>query len=81
MSIRSGGGRRWNKKVITNRQARRIARYNAGLIIDSVLSDGWEPEEVLRRYGEEGLATIKDQLMDIGLWLRETGDPDGEATR
>lgn len=77
----TGRGLGWRKMPLTRRQARRIARYNAGLIVDAVLSDGWDPEHLTERFGKEGLDMIKDQLLDIALWLRETGDPDGESTR
>lgn len=77
----TGRGLGWAKKPIRKREARRIARYNAGAILDAVLSDGWEPEALIKEYGKDGLEIIKDQLLDIALWLRETGDPDGESTR
>jgi hypothetical protein len=81
VTIPNGRGRGHNKKPITNREARRIARYNAGLIIDSVLSEGWGLEDVIEKYGEKGLGAVQDQLKSIALWLRETGDPDGEVTK
>lgn len=65
--------------MITEREAKRIARYNAGLIIDAVLGDGWEPQYLIDQYGEDGLSKITNAMMDLGLWLRGTGHPDGIA--
>lgn len=77
----TGRGLDWAKKTITKRRARRIARYNAGMIIDAALSEGWEPEILLERFGPEGLDTIRDAMLDLGLWLRDTGSPDGEPSQ
>lgn len=74
----TGRGLGWAKKPITKRQAKRIARYNAGLVIDEVISDGWAPEELIKRFGEEGLGMIQDAMLDVALRLRDTGNPDGE---
>lgn len=77
----TGRGLGWARKAVRKREARRIARYNAGVILDAVLSDGWEPDALIEKFGKDGLEIIKDHLLDIALWLRETGDPDGESTR
>lgn len=77
----TGRGCGWAKKRITKRQARRIARYNAGLIIDAVLDDGWEPDCLIKKYGQDGFREIKEALMDMSMWLRDTGHPDGVSSR
>lgn len=64
------------KKAITKRQARRVARLRAGLIVESVLAAGWRPDELVRRYGEEGVEEITEQLAWIANWLAATAHPD-----
>lgn len=77
----TGRGLGWARKPLRKRQARRIARYRAGLILDSVLAAGWSPADLEKRFGEEGTEMISTQLYDIAQWLTATGDPDGEPTR
>lgn len=77
----TGRGLGWRKKALRTREARRIARWRAGLIIESVLAAGWSPDDLEERFGEEGIEMISVQLSGIAEWLRETGDPDGEPTR
>lgn len=79
MTRPNGRGRGWNKVPVLRRDARRIARYNAGLIIEAVVSDGWEDDDLLAKYGTDGLAVITKELLNIALRLRETGDPDGKV--
>jgi hypothetical protein len=59
---------------------RRIARYRAGLILESVLNEGWEPEDLIKKYGPKGAERIKDDLFSVACWLIDTGHPDGEPT-
>lgn len=73
----TGRGLGWRKKTVTKLQARRIARYWAGLIVGATLDDGWSPDDLVERFGEEGVRMIQDAMVDVGMWLRETGDPDG----
>lgn len=75
----TGRGLGWAKKALTKRQARRIARYWAGLIVDSALSDGWGPEPLEERYGKEGLDMIQNELVDVARMIRDGGDPEGLA--
>lgn len=47
------------------REARRVAKFRAGLILESVLAQGWAPEDLAERYGEDGLAKIQDELTEF----------------
>lgn len=47
------------------REARRIAIHRAGLIIDAVLSDGWQPDDLIEREGQEAFEMINDELTKI----------------
>jgi hypothetical protein len=73
----TGRGLGWAKKPVTKRQAQRIARWRAGLIVESALSAGWFPEDLVERYGEEGVAMISDEMADVARRIRASGDPDG----
>ena len=70
----SGRGRGWNKKPINKRKARQVARYRAGLIIESVLQD-YRPDDLIAKYGEEGLKEIVSGLEFLSSWLIDTGHP------
>ena len=74
----NGRGRSHRKKVIIQRRARRIARYRAGLILESLCSD-WSPDDLRRRYGDEGVEEIRKGLEYYARWLIATGHPDGSA--
>ena len=67
------------RKPVRRRAARRIARYHAGLVIESVLGDGWEPDALVQKYGDEGLQEIRDQMLFIAAWLIDTGHRDGRT--
>lgn len=75
-----GRGRNWAQKLITQRQARRIARYRAGLIIESVITAGWEAPDLVKRYGEDGFQQIAQELEYYAAWLSATGHPDGSGS-
>jgi len=77
MTTPSGRRRGWRQKEIRQREARRIARYRAGLILESVISNGWSPEDLVKRYGEQGLQEIVNGLEYVAAYLIDTGHPDG----
>lgn len=77
----TGRGLGWAKKAIRKREAKRIATFWAGLIIDAALNDGWEPDVLLDHYGKEGVAIIADHLMDVADRLKATGSHDGSPSR
>lgn len=79
MTKPNGRGRGWQRKSILQRRARRIARFRAGLILDAALSDGWAPDDLVKRYGPDGMEEIRGQLGFLAEWLRETGHPEGKA--
>lgn len=68
------------RKPIRARQARRVARYRAGAIVAAALENGWNPDDLVRRYGQQGVDEIIDQLGDLATWLMATGHPDGTPT-
>jgi hypothetical protein len=71
----TGRGLDWAKKPINKRKAKQVARYRAGLIIESVLNEGWNPDDLQRRYGDEGMELIKEHMSFLASWLTDTGQP------
>jgi len=48
------------------RQRKREAKFRAGLILESVISAGWEQDpQVIERYGEEGAARIATEILRL----------------
>lgn len=76
----TGRGMHWARKPIRQRRARKIARYQAGLIIDAAINDGWRPGDLVRRYGEDGCDEITKGLAYYAAWLIATGHPDGSGS-
>lgn len=62
---------------ITAAEARRVASFRAGLILDSVLGDGWWPEELEREYGADGVEKIAGEISKISRGLVEKGGRSG----
>lgn len=73
----TGRGLGWAKKLITQKRARHVARYQASLIIDTVLTDGWAPDDLIDKFGEDGFNEIYDGVRRIAKWLLDTTPPDG----
>ena len=67
------------RRALGQRRARRIARYRAGLILESVINEGWAPPDLVKRYGPEGMDTITQALGYYAEWMIRTGHPDGSA--
>lgn len=80
MTTPNGRGRDWQRKILRRRQARRIARYRIGLIIESMIGD-WEPYDLKTRYGRDGVEEIRNEMIDLAKWLCSTGHPDGRSSR
>lgn len=53
------------------RERKRLAKYRAGLILDSVLSEGWCPDDLACRYGEDEVARIAEEISTIAERLIE----------
>ena len=51
--------------MVNKREARRVAKFRAGLILKAVLAQGWAPEDLEERYGADGLAKIQDELTEF----------------
>lgn len=73
----TGRGLDWAKKPINQRCAKRVARYYAGRILTQAVQDGWAPDDLVARYGKDGLATIHEALLNLGWWLESSGDAKG----
>jgi hypothetical protein len=58
---------------VNKREARRVAKFRAGLILESVLSQGWDPQDLADKYGEDGLEMIRDELTDFAERLTNGG--------
>jgi hypothetical protein len=57
------------------RQAKRVAKFRAGLILESVMQAGWAmDEDVIEKYGEDAAELIADEIMMIaGRLIRDSG--------
>lgn len=58
---------------MNRREARRVAKFRAGIIIEAVLAQGWDPQDLADKYGEDGLEMIRDELTEFA--ERLTGGP------
>lgn len=70
----TGRGLDWAKKPITKRRAKRVGRYLAGAIIRWAIEDGWGPEDLKERFGEEGFKLIEEHVEFLSDWLMDTGE-------
>lgn len=50
-----------------------MAKFRAGLIIESALAQGWDPQDLVDKYGEDGLEMIRDELTDFAERLSSGG--------
>lgn len=50
---------------MNQRERKRLAKYRAGLILESALSDGWFPEDLVTKYGEEEVQKICTEISEI----------------
>jgi hypothetical protein len=73
----TGRGLDWAKKAITQRAAKRVARYYAGRLLKDAVDAGWAPADVVAAYGKDGLETVRGALLEVSWWLESTGDPKG----
>lgn len=74
MTTSTGRGRDWARKTITKRRARRVARYRAGLILEAALTEGWHPDDLVRKFGDQGVQEIADGVEFLAAWLIDTGE-------
>lgn len=58
---------------MNKREIRREANFRAGLILDSALSQGWNPDDLVERYGQDVVDAMADEIMDIARSLRNRG--------
>lgn len=55
------------------REIRREANFRAGLILEAALSNGWNPDDLVERYGPDAVDAIAEQITDIARMLRNRG--------
>lgn len=55
------------------REIRREANFRAGLILDAVLSQGWNPDDLVEKYGQEAVDAMAGEILDIARMLRNRG--------
>lgn len=58
---------------MNRREARQYAKYRAGMILDSVLADGWFPDDLVRELGPETVDLIREEITVISQSLMESG--------
>lgn len=58
---------------MNKREARRVAKFRAGLILRSALAQDWDPQDLVDEYGEDGLEMIRDELTDFAERLTNGG--------
>jgi hypothetical protein len=56
------------------RQAKREAKFRAGLILESALASGWQ-ESIEDRYGARDAERIADELQNLATRLIESSGP------
>lgn len=57
---------------MNKREIRREANLRAGAILESILN-GWEPDDLIERYGQDTVDAIAEQIGDIARSLIERG--------
>lgn len=55
------------------RKLRREANWRAGEILRSILSNGWHPEDLEEKYGEEAVYAIAAEIEEVALMLCRRG--------
>jgi hypothetical protein len=73
----TGRGLDWAKKAVTQRAAKRIARYHAGRLLADAVHSGWAPPDIVAAYGKDGLEAVREALLEVSWWLESTGDAKG----
>lgn len=58
---------------MNQREIRREANFRAGLILDAALSQGWNPDDLVEKYGQDVVYAMADEIMDIARSLRNRG--------
>ena len=58
---------------MNKRQLRREANWRAGEILRSILSNGWHPEDLDERYGEDVVVEIAAEINEVALMLCRRG--------
>lgn len=66
--------------MVDRRTARREAKFRAGLILESVLAQGYFSEpEMIERYGAAGAAKVEAEMTALAERLIETSGPPYET--
>lgn len=54
---------------MNQRERRRLARFRAGLILETVVENGWLPPDLVEKYGEDEVHMIATEISDIATKL------------
>ncbi len=57
---------------MNKRDIRREANFWAGLILESLMGD-WEPDDLVRKHGQDTVDDIRTEILDIARSLRNRG--------
>lgn len=51
----------------------RLAKFRAGLILRSMIAGGWEPQDLIEKYGQDTVDQVADEIMLIAQRLERQG--------
>lgn len=57
---------------MNRREVKRVAKFRAGLILESMIN-GWSPEDLVDRYGQETVDAVSEEMSVIAERLIEQG--------
>lgn len=58
---------------MNKRELRREANFRAGLILEAALSNGWNPDDLVKEHGQDAVYAMADEILDIAKSLRNRG--------
>lgn len=50
---------------LTRQELRKLASCRAGLILESIMNGGWEPDDLIDRYGEDVVDELTSEIQKI----------------
>lgn len=50
---------------MNKREARRIARHRAALILESAIHAGWHPDDLVDQHGDDAVDDLAEEIMGI----------------
>lgn len=57
---------------MNKREIRQEANFHAGLILESIMN-GWEPDDLVAKYGQDTVDAITTEIFSIARMLRNRG--------